>query len=91
MAANFDYAQAKASITRIEELKTKLNNTLNNANDLIKANVNNDNVWNSDTSTQFMTNWTKYAESNFPTYISTFETQIRNINTALETYTSAES
>ena len=34
MAANFDYAQAKASITRIEELKTKLNNTLNNANDL---------------------------------------------------------
>ena len=65
-------------------------NTLNNANDLIKANVNNDNVWNSDTSSAFMVNWTKYAENNFPTYISTFETQIRNINTALETYTSAE-
>lgn len=90
MAANFDYGQARATLTRIEELKTKLNNTLNNANDLIKGNVNNNNVWNSDTSSAFMTEWTKYAETNFPAYINTFETQIKNINIALETYTSAE-
>ena len=91
MAANFNYGQARATMANIEELKTKLNNTLNEADSLIKSNVNNDNVWNSDTSSQFMNEWTKYAENNFPTYIATFETQIRNINTALDTYAGTES
>ena len=70
MAATFDYAQAKNTINKIEDLKSRLNSTLNEANDLIKKNVNNDNVWNSDTSSQFMMDWTKYADQSFPEYIS---------------------
>lgn len=90
MAATFDYAQAKNTMNKIEDLKSRLNSTLNEANDLIKRNVNNDNVWNSDTSAQFMTEWTKYADQSFPEYISSFETQIRHITTAIDTYASTE-
>lgn len=90
MAANFDYERAKTTMANIEQLKTRLNSTLNELDSLVKRNVNNDNVWNSDTSNAFMNEWTKYSENNFPTYIATFETQIRNINAALDAYAGTE-
>lgn len=90
MAAIFDYAQAQNTVSNIESLKTRLNQTLNEIDNLIKSNVNNDNVWNSDSSTDFMAGWTKYAEESFPAYLNSFEVQIKNITMALNTYSSTE-
>ena len=90
MAANFDYQQAKNKINNIEQLKARLSNVLNEADNLIKNNINNDNVWNSDASQAFMREWSKYAENSFPAYINSFETQIGHINSVIETYTTTE-
>lgn len=88
--AKFDYAKAQETINNITELKSRLNTTLSNADDLIKSNVNNEEVWDSDTSSRFMNDWVKYAEQSFPSYLKTFEAQITKIQTAINEYQQAE-
>lgn len=88
--AKFDYVKAEETINNISSLKSRLNSTLSSANDLIKSNVNNEEVWDSDTSSRFMNDWTKYADESFPSYLKTFEAQITKIQTAINTYEQAE-
>ncbi|MBQ2640221.1 MAG: hypothetical protein IJF92_05645 [Bacilli bacterium] len=84
--ATFDFGKAKQTMAEIDSLKTKLQNTLNAADDLIKANVNNDNVWNSESSSSFMADWNKFSSNSFPKYIAEFNVTQKNLGLALDTF-----
>ena len=88
--ATFDFEKAKKTIAEIDSLKSKLQNTLNSADDLISANVNNDNVWNSETSEDFMRDWKKFSSESFPKYIAEFNTTESNLRLALSTFSKVE-
>lgn len=88
--ATFDFGKAKQTMAEIDSLKAKLQNTLNAADDLIKANVNNDNVWNSESSSNFMADWNKYSSNSFPKYISEFSATEKNLELALNAFYNVE-
>lgn len=88
MAFSFDELnRIKENISNDSE---ELNSTLKELDNLIKSNIGNVDVWDSQKATEFLNNWNDFSNEKFPVFEQSFKSQINILDTAIKSYKEAE-